>query len=345
MPLMVVMTPSAASSTSFDEPMSPIVKASSSSLLSFPLTLEDSSPPPRLSAFMGLIYVAMSAVCFSLVSTCVKYATFYMTSMEFIFWRSIVALAMNYIAIRKRGESLTIEPTNHWRLFLQCLFGFASVAFGFYAFSQMVLADASVIIFTSPVVTFFLGACLLKEKVDSVSFSCAVISLAGLVFVLRPTFLFGSTSGAMDAAGVSTWVAMVCAIAAAVSQALLYTCVRTLQGIHFLAIVHYFMLFSIFVSGLWIVFSQKHIFVDFTFWLWMVILASGLWTFLGQITLTKGFQLEKAGVASVMRYLDVVCVFIWDSLLLHERVSGTTIFGAVIICSCAGVIALRKASE
>lgn len=34
--------------------------------------------------------------------------------------------------------------------------GFCSIALEFYAISQMVLADASVIIFTSPVMTFFL---------------------------------------------------------------------------------------------------------------------------------------------------------------------------------------------
>lgn len=76
-----------------------------------------------------------------------------------------------------------------------------------------------------------------------------------------------------------------------------------------------------------------------------MLLASGVFTFFGQISLTKGFQLEKAGVAAVMRYLDVVCVFVWDILLLHERVSTTTMLGAAIICACAGVIAIRKANE
>lgn len=40
-------------------------------------------------------------------------------------------------------------------LLYRCLVGFCSTAFGFYAVSQMVMADASAIKFTSPILTFF----------------------------------------------------------------------------------------------------------------------------------------------------------------------------------------------
>lgn len=74
-----------------DSVRSPLLKRSS-------LLAASTSPPPgSLHACRGLIYVALSAVCFSLVSTCAKYATYSISSMEFIFWRSIVALALNYV--------------------------------------------------------------------------------------------------------------------------------------------------------------------------------------------------------------------------------------------------------
>lgn len=75
---------------------------------------------------------------------------------------------------------------------------------------------------------------------------------------------------------------------------------------------------------------------------WFAVLGTGWLGFLGQLCLTRGFQLENAGAASVMRYLDVVFVFIWDSTLLHERVSAWSLLGAVIICGCAIIIAVRK---
>lgn len=65
-------------------------------------------------------------------------------------------------------------------------------------------------------------------------------------------------------------------------------------------------------------------------------------TFSGQLLLIRGFQLEKTGVTAVMRYLDVICVFIWDAALLDEAISAWSVLGAAIICGCAAVIALRK---
>lgn len=75
---------------------------------------------------------------------------------------------------------------------------------------------------------------------------------------------------------------------------------------------------------------------------WLAVMGTGWLGFLGQLFLTRGFQLEKAGAASVMRYLDVVFVFIWDSALLHEHVSLWSVLGAAIICGCAVIIAVRK---
>lgn len=45
-------------------------------------------------------------------------------------------------------------------LIYRCLTGFISMGFSFYAMSQMVLADASSLIFISPVLTMFFVRCL-----------------------------------------------------------------------------------------------------------------------------------------------------------------------------------------
>ena len=50
-------------------------------------------------ALLGISYVALSAVCFSLMSTMIKLNTYTMTSIETIFWRSIVAMALNYVRL------------------------------------------------------------------------------------------------------------------------------------------------------------------------------------------------------------------------------------------------------
>lgn len=54
-----------------------------------------------------------------------------------------------------RGENLHVRPEQRRMLVYRCIVGFGSTAFGFYAVSQMVMADASAIKFTSPILTFF----------------------------------------------------------------------------------------------------------------------------------------------------------------------------------------------
>jgi drug/metabolite transporter (DMT)-like permease len=74
----------------------------------------------------------------------------------------------------------------------------------------------------------------------------------------------------------------------------------------------------------------------------LALFGSGLFAFVGQVFLTMGFQQSKAGIASVMRYLDVVFVMILDVLLLGEHVSGYSVIGAAIIIASASFIVLPK---
>ncbi|UIZ27231.1 hypothetical protein KXD40_005454 [Peronospora effusa] len=306
-----------------------------------PTTSLNVKPEYQPHALLGMACVALSSVCFSLMSTMIKLNTYTMTSIEAIFWRSIVAMALNYVSIWYSGKTLYVAPKDRMMLFYRCLAGFLSISFAFYALSQMVLADSSVIVFTSPVFTFFLGACLLHEHIDTPSFACSLLSFGGLICVVRPIFIFGYNHATAQTDG--SWIAVGSALLGAIGQAFVFITVRKLKGIHFMVIVHYFMLFSMTGSLVYMLVVQRVFVVPSTLGIWLSVVGSGAFTFIGQLLLTKGFQLEKAGIASVMRYLDVVCVFIWDYLLLGEKINYWSVVGAAIICACAVVIALRKA--
>ncbi|TYZ60825.1 hypothetical protein PybrP1_002209 [[Pythium] brassicae (nom. inval.)] len=279
-----------------------------------PLPVASAKADSQRHALLGLALVAASAVCFSVMSTFIKLETFAMSSMEAVFWRSLTAGALNYGVVLHSGQSVRLAPADRRVMLYRVTAGFCSIALEFYAISQMVLADASVIIFTSPVMTFFLGACVLRERIDPLSLACALTSFVGLVCVV-------------------------------LGQALVYVLVRKLRHLGVSVILHYFMLFSTIMSLIYIAVVEQRFVVPDSLALWSNVVGSGVFTFFGQMLLTKGFQLENAGVASVMRYLDVVCVFVWDALLIRERINHWSIIGAAIICACAVVIALQKANR
>ncbi|EGZ21537.1 hypothetical protein PHYSODRAFT_299227 [Phytophthora sojae] len=291
-------------------------------------------------ALLGLGCVTMSSLCFGSMAVVIKYMTFTFSAMEATFWRSVGVLVCNYVVVLLTGTKLYVPPEHRRMLIYRCLTGFISMGFSFYAMSQMVLADASSLIFISPVLTMFFGAIFLHERIETVSLICAIASFGGLVCVVRPGFLFGydHPTASTDA----SWVGVCSALLGALSRAFVFLTVRQLRGLNAVVIVHYFAVASVIMSGLWLALVEQSFYIPSTFVLWRAVIATGVFAFGGQVCLTIGFQLEKAGIAAVLRYTQVVFVFILDSAILGEHINHWSVVGALIILICAVVIAVRK---
>ncbi|CEG45357.1 Permease of the drug/metabolite transporter (DMT) superfamily [Plasmopara halstedii] len=269
-------------------------------------------------ALLGMAYVAMASLCFSFMFTFIKYMTLTFSSMEATFWRSAGVLVCNF------SRSLPSSFTSVFTL----------------SQNFMVLADATSLRFVSPILTFFMGALMLDEKIDLISMISAIVAFGGLVCVVRPSFLFGYYHPTAAADG--SWIAICSALLGAVCQALVYLTMRQLKELSVFVIVHYFALASVIWTMLWLMFIQQSFYLPNTFLLWRAIFGTGIVTFSGQLFVTRGIQLEKAGIVAAVRYLDVVFVFIWDSTILGEHINHWSILGALIILICAVIIAVRK---
>ncbi|EQC33967.1 hypothetical protein SDRG_08646 [Saprolegnia diclina VS20] len=318
----------------------PMTKGELLPLVTPPSTPKADPPFPLL----GLILISFSAFTFSLMSSAIKYESYFFSAMETVFWRSCFAWLINLCFVLYYKIDLTVEYENRFNLLVRNVAGFLSMALSFWTMSQLVLADASVIIFTSPVMTFFLGALLLNEKIDVVNFFCALCCFGGVVVVSRPTFLFGEDPDADQKvlgpyAAFAVWTGLLSALMSALD----YVFVRKLVGMHLLAIVHYFSLSCMAGSAIAMVLWPETVTFDLSWDLWLSAIGSGVLGFLGQVCLTKGFQLESVGIGSVMRYLDIVFVFIWDILFLHEFISPLSVVGTAIIMTSASIICLRRA--
>jgi drug/metabolite transporter (DMT)-like permease len=60
------------------------------------------------------------------------------------------------VLLRYRGVSAFVEPPRRPMLLFRSFVGTVGISIQFYAMSKMVLTDAVVIIFTSPIITFLL---------------------------------------------------------------------------------------------------------------------------------------------------------------------------------------------
>ncbi|KAE8888988.1 hypothetical protein PF005_g17264 [Phytophthora fragariae] len=287
----------------------------------------------------GLGYIIIAAFNFSIVSASVKYASHYANSNIIVFWRMLIGLAMNCLWVRYKKANLFVGRKDRFLLLFRCFVGTSGTTMSFYAMSNMPLTDAVVIIFTSPIFTFFLAAVVLGEAIDYVDLVGGVTSFVGVLLMTRPAILFPSHASG----GSAPFLAIVCAMGSSLSQAIVYITMRKMKDLENLLVIQYFLMFGACYSAfmLWALGVTLELLTDPGFL--CAIFGCAFFSLVGQWFLTKGFQTVKAGIASVMRYFDVVFVMCLDALVLGETVNLYSVLGAAIIISGASVIVMRQA--
>ncbi|KAF0705583.1 hypothetical protein AaE_014456 [Aphanomyces astaci] len=274
----------------------------------------------------------------------IKSAGKYLSSEETVFWRSTLALVLNVsIQLRLKIPPFTVAPEFRKLLLCRALVGYVAMTLSFYAYSTMILSEAQVIICSSPIVTFILSVCFLGEMLDRVDFACVLVSFVGVVCVARPASLFGGVATSSPSG--TSFASMLCAVLAACLIGVINILIRKLSALNTWTLVTYFLLacsvlsaakITLFEQGLSIPTNATHV---------LTILGIGVLGCVGQVMITKGFQVEKAGIGSAMMYVNIVCVMIWDVTLLGESLHGWSVFGAAIICTGALTIAYRKSKK
>lgn len=87
-----------------------------------------------------------------------------------------------------------LVKTRGWILIARAVLGSASTYGKYFALKRLPLADASVILFSSPVFASILGRIFLKEKFHVIHGVAIVFTLTGCALVSRPTFIFGAAA-------------------------------------------------------------------------------------------------------------------------------------------------------
>jgi drug/metabolite transporter (DMT)-like permease len=275
----------------------------------------------------GARYMIVSALFFSLMSLQVKLVGERIPSQEIVLARGLVSLALSYALLRRAG----LSPWGSHRklLVLRGIFGFVALSCFYYAVTQMPLADATVIQYTSPIWTALLAALVLAEPLGLLVLACALASLFGVALVVRPAALFGESA-------VDPTVAVI-ALAGAVVSAGAYVVVRALRDKEDpLVVVFYFPLVAVPASlpavAANFVMPRG---VD-----WLLLLGIGVTTQLGQVFLTRGLALEPAGKAMAITYLQIPFAALWGVIVFAHIPDVWTAAGAILIVT-ASLLAAR----
>ncbi len=265
----------------------------------------------------GVLYMALSALGFSVMSVLVKLVSARIPTGEIVLARAVMTLAISY-AMVKRAD-LSPWGNQRGRLFFRGLLGFSALGCYYVALARLPLADATTLHFTQPLLTSLLAWWILGERVGWAAAFAIACGLGGVVLVVHPGVPLDSGA---DPAGLAI------ALASATFSSIAYVTVRQLAKTeHALVIVFYFPLVATPLAIPWAAYD----FVWPSAVDWLLLAGIGVTTQIGQVFLTKGLVIEKAGRATSVGYIQICFAVIWQLVIFGQMPGLGTLLGAALI--------------
>lgn len=278
---------------------------------------------------VGLRFMAAGAFFFAAMAALVKVAGGRFPTMEVVFARSVVVLAITWATVRLRGGSLAGKEPR--LLLLRGVLGFGALSCFYFGVIHLPLAEATVIQYTNPIWTGLLAGLFLGEAATRKESGLALVSLVGVVLVAQPTVLFGQGAAAPLPPG-----AVAVALAGAVLSAGAYVTVRRLRAEAAMTVVFWFAAISVLLSlpavllGGWVLPRGGE---------WFLLLGVGITTHLGQVFLTWALQREAAGRATTVGYLQILFAAGWGWLLFGQLPNRLSLAGGAVILVSTTLVA------
>ena len=274
----------------------------------------------------GARYMLLAAFAFSLMTLFVKLAGARLPTQEVIVARALMTLVFTYVALRHAG----VPPLGSRRplLWVRGLFGFLSLSCTYYAVTHLPLAEATVIQYIHPPITAALAAVVLKERFERSVIVSIGLGVIGLLLVAQPVALFGADVRDFDQ------LALLVAVGGGVFSSCAIVTVRKLGASEDpLVIVFYFPFVALPLSLPTL--GTGAVWPEGIEWLWQLLV--GIFTQIGQVSMTRGLRHDAAGRAAAYAYLQVPLAAAWGALVFGAFPNRYSLLGGLFILSGAAL--------
>ena len=278
---------------------------------------------------MRSLWMLISGFLFGCMGVLVKLSASSFSSIELVFYRSLIGfLAISLIIGLRRLPVSTVNWKNHcWR----GLSGLGSVLMLFYCITQLPLAAAVTLNYTSPLFLALLTTIIMKDHFHWLLAVAVVLGFAGVVILLSPSLQEDQWSGGLIG------------LASGFFAAIAYLNIKQLGnlGEPEWRIVFYFTLISTFISGIWMLFITIHPITPASF---LLLLGIGTTATLAQLALTRAYRTGKILVVGALAYSTVVFSSFWGILIWGEVLSLPSWIGIGFIVT-GGLLSLSTSTK
>ncbi|MBJ8417928.1 DMT family transporter [Acinetobacter courvalinii] len=272
--------------------------------------------------FVAIGCLTISALLFSVMGICIRYASHTVDNYTIVFFRNVVGLILFLPFIFKQGIGF-VKTEKLWMHTWRSIVGLAAMYGFFYAIAHLKLSNAMVFTYSSPIFIPLIAWLFLKEKVTTAMLCAAGLGFIGVFCVAKPD------------QGLLNWISIV-GISSSLLASMAFVTVRALtQTEPPERIVFYFCLIGSLLS------------VIPMFWVWrpyhlhelFFLVAAGVLANVSQIFMSHAYRLAPAGQIAPVNYIAIIFAGIWGFLLWNEVPDLYSVIGfgiillAILLCS------------
>jgi drug/metabolite transporter (DMT)-like permease len=274
----------------------------------------------------GAAYAIAAAAGFSLTGICIKAAAPTVANEMIVFCRSLVSFVALLPWVLRDGAAgiRTQRPGGH---IVRSTFGVMAMYCFFYAIAKLPLAAAMLLTYSTPLYVPFIAWFWIKERPPMIVFPAALVGLAGIGFIVRPSGEFDLLAGLV---GLASGIFAACAMVSIRRIADTEPATR---------IVFYFAALSTLISAVPML------------WAWrtptpfeaLLLIATGLTATWGQLCLTQAYAAAPAARVGPFTYFSVIFSALLAWALWGETLDRWFALGAaLVVATCVMVGWQRK---
>jgi drug/metabolite transporter (DMT)-like permease len=272
--------------------------------------------------FLAIGCLTTSALLFSVMGICIRYASHTVDNYTIVFFRNVVGLILFLPFIFKQGMGF-VKTEKLWMHTWRSIVGLAAMYGFFYAIAHLKLSNAMVFTYSSPIFIPLIAWLFLKEKITRSMLCAATLGFIGVFCVAKPD------------QGLLNWISVV-GIASSLLASMAFVTVRALTKTEPPErIVFYFC----FIGSLLSIIPM--------FWVWrpyhlqelVFLISAGILANISQIFMSHAYRLAPAGQIAPVNYMAIIFAGIWGFLLWKEVPDFYSVIGfgfillAIILCS------------
>ena len=251
--------------------------------------------------FLAIGCLTISALLFSVMGICIRYASHSVDNYTIVFFRNVVGLILFLPFIFKQGTGF-VKTEKLWMHTWRSIVGLAAMYGFFYAIAHLKLSNAMVFTYSSPIFIPVIAWLFLKEKITIAMICAAVLGFIGVFCVAKPD------------QGLLNWISVI-GIASSLLASMAFVTVRALtQTEPPERIVFYFCLIGSALS------------VIPMFWVWrpyhlqelLFLIGAGILANVSQIFMSHAYRLAPAGQIAPVNYMAIIFAGVRGFLLCNE---------------------------